>query len=129
MPWIQNDKEVFVKVNSLAAGEVEKLFSPLGYFTARLNGEDIRTKAALMAALAAALSFPPYFGRNWDALLDCLRSLPESIKAGGYALIVENSGALLADSPAELQDFREIAGIAAEFLMEKRGIPLKVIML
>ena len=129
MPWVQNDKEVFVRVTSLSAEEVEKLFSPLGYLTARLNGENIRTKAALLDALAAALKFPPYFGRNWDALLDCLRSLPESTKSGGYALIVENSGALLADSPAELQDFREIAGIAAEFLLEKYKTPIKVVML
>ena len=129
MPWVLDDKAVFVKVNSLSAGEIEKLFSPLGYFTARMNGSDIKTKQELMAALAAVFKFPPYFGRNWDALLDCLRSLPESMSAGGYALIVENSLSLLGDSPSDLQNFRDIAGMAAEFLLEKYKVPLKILML
>jgi hypothetical protein len=29
----------------------------------------------LLGALAEGLSFPPYFGRNWNALEDCLRDL------------------------------------------------------
>jgi RNAse (barnase) inhibitor barstar len=35
----------------------------------------IGTKQELLNALANALSFPEYFGHNWDALLDSLRDL------------------------------------------------------
>ncbi len=33
------------------------------------------SKGALLDALSVGLSFPDYFGRNWDALEECLRDL------------------------------------------------------
>jgi hypothetical protein len=124
-------KEVFLRPGNkdLEAEEIEKLFSPLGFFTARLDGAEIRNKAALFSALAAGLKFPSYFGHNWDALLDCLRSLPEFIKAGGYAVIIERSAVFLADSTADREEFREIVETAAGFLAEKYRLRLRVIML
>jgi RNAse (barnase) inhibitor barstar len=35
----------------------------------------ISTKSQLLDALQVALSFPDYFGRNWDALSDCICDL------------------------------------------------------
>jgi len=35
----------------------------------------IKTKGALLDELYRRLSFPDYFGFNWDALVDCLRDL------------------------------------------------------
>ncbi|MEM7205998.1 MAG: barstar family protein [Planctomycetota bacterium] len=35
----------------------------------------LRGKTELLAALAGALSFPEYFGDNWDALSDCMTDL------------------------------------------------------
>jgi RNAse (barnase) inhibitor barstar len=35
----------------------------------------IQSKRELLEALARAGRFPDYFGRNWDALSDCLRDL------------------------------------------------------
>jgi hypothetical protein len=35
----------------------------------------IDTKEELLSQLAERLRFPEYFGRNWDALGDCLRDL------------------------------------------------------
>ena len=40
-----------------------------------IDGTGIRTKADFYDAVAAALSFPDWFGRNLDALSDCLRDL------------------------------------------------------
>jgi hypothetical protein len=45
-------------------------------------------KDRLLADLAAALEFPAWFGRNWDALEDCLGDLSWS-DAAGHVLIVE----------------------------------------
>lgn len=40
-----------------------------------IDGSGIRSKGEFYAAVAAALSFPDWFGRNLDALHDCLRDL------------------------------------------------------
>jgi len=37
--------------------------------------ETLRSKSELFACLARGLSFPDYFGSNWDALVDCLSDL------------------------------------------------------
>lgn len=37
--------------------------------------ESVSSKQELFEALARSLSFPEYFGANWDALIDCLSDL------------------------------------------------------
>jgi hypothetical protein len=39
----------------------------------RLEGRELREPTSLFATFARDLSFPGYFGHNWDALVDCLR--------------------------------------------------------
>jgi len=123
--------EVFLEPDGeeLKAEEIEKLFSPLGFYTVRLDGAVVKGKKDLLSALAAGFKFPAYFGHNWDALLDCLRSLPAFIRARGYAVIIERSGLFLKDSPADMEDFRDIAETAAGFLLEKYKLPFKIVLL
>jgi RNAse (barnase) inhibitor barstar len=40
--------------------------------TVHLDGHRVDSKDDFMGAVAEALDFPPYFGRNWDALDECL---------------------------------------------------------
>jgi hypothetical protein len=130
MPGFFDREEVFLTPDGgLKAEDIERTCLPPGFFSARLDGAKIKTKRDLLTALAAGLKFPAYFGYNWDALLDCLRSLPEFMNAGGYAVIIEESGLMLEEAPAELEAFRETASSAAGFLMEKYKLRLKIVML
>jgi hypothetical protein len=47
-------------------------------------------KDALLERMARALAFPHWFGRNWDALEDCLTDLSWR-PADGYVLLFEDS--------------------------------------
>lgn len=44
-----------------------------------LNCAGLETKAQLHGALAEALSFPDWYGKNLDALYDCLTDLDEPV--------------------------------------------------
>lgn len=110
----------------LKAEGIAAMFPPPSCFTAFIDGEKARDKAGLLREAAVALRFPSYFGGNWDALLDCLRSLPEFNPAGGYALVILNSGSLLSASQADLADFRDVAETAGAFLREKLRIKFKI---
>jgi Barstar (barnase inhibitor) len=46
-----------------------------GWQTAPLDLEGVRDKAAFLDRCATALRLPEWFGRNWDALADCLNDL------------------------------------------------------
>jgi RNAse (barnase) inhibitor barstar len=59
-----------------------------------VDGRACRARATFFAEVARALDFPAYFGRNWDALWDCLRDL------GAVQVIVAHAEELLADEPA-----------------------------
>jgi RNAse (barnase) inhibitor barstar len=61
-----------------------------------VSGAASRTRDGLFTEWAAALSFPGYFGRNWDALVDCLRGLVEEHPR---TLVVTDAAELLADEP------------------------------
>lgn len=118
-----------LRAGGTAAEGMAKLFPPRSFFTAYVDGAKIADKAGLMDALASAFRFPAYFGKNWDALLDCLRSLPDEIPARGYVLAVRNSGSFLSSSPKDLEDFAGIAGEARSFLKDKFKAVFVVVLL
>ncbi|MGC9667883.1 barstar family protein [Planosporangium sp. 12N6] len=61
-----------------------------------VDGEACHSRAGLFAEWAARLSFPEYFGHNWDALSDCLADL---LDARPLTLVVDDAARLLADEP------------------------------
>lgn len=72
------------------------------------DGRACRTRAAFFNEVARVLDFPPYFGHNWDALVDCLRDVVP------VALIVAYAEELLiAEPPSDLTTLLEIMGRAA----------------
>jgi RNAse (barnase) inhibitor barstar len=43
-----------------------------------LDTHEVVDKTGFMDAVSLALELPDWFGRNWDALADCLRDVPPS---------------------------------------------------
>ena len=85
----------------------------------------------LFEALARQLGFPDWFGRNWDALEDCLTDLSWS-KARGHVLLFENANSLADGDRKALMDVLDEAAahwratqrsFFAVFLGDAAGLP------
>ena len=70
--------------------EVERDAKQAGLYVARMDIGHAHHKEELLEHLAEALRFPDHFGRNWDALRDCLVDL-SWLDAAGYVLVFEKS--------------------------------------
>lgn len=60
-------------------------------------------KDEILAQIARELSFPDWFGGNWDALEDCLGDLSWS-DAAGHVLVIEGAQVAAADDIGVLRD-------------------------
>jgi RNAse (barnase) inhibitor barstar len=54
----------------------------------RIDAEPVRTKSQFLGLIGRSLSFPSWYGRNWDALEDCLTDL-SWIEEAGLAIQIE----------------------------------------
>ncbi len=79
----------------------------------RLPGRQLTNKMAMIDAVADALAFPDYFGRNWDALEECLLDL--SWRPGSLVLLIDNAQVPEQRAPADWREFLEILHDAARF--------------
>ena len=61
---------------------------PAEFIIAVLDGTVAATRAGFFQEIAHVLSFPDYFGRNWDAVYDCLTDL-NWLPAAGYVLVLD----------------------------------------
>lgn len=91
---------------------------------ARIDLGGVAARDALLAAIAAALDFPEWFGGNWDALEDCLADLSWS-KAAGHVLLIEGAAGLPADERGILVDI--LGSVAASW--KERGRPFFAVFL
>ncbi|MBI1928444.1 barstar family protein [Candidatus Poribacteria bacterium] len=100
---------------------------PQGYKLFKLHGHAIESKEAFFHLAAKEMSFPDYFGNNWDALEECMRDVMEWIPARGYIVLFEDAHLFCQSAPNDFLTFIEIvAGIADEWAHE--GIPLFLIL-
>ncbi|HEV7651284.1 MAG TPA: barstar family protein [Actinophytocola sp.] len=75
-----------------------------------IDGTQIRSKDDFYTAVAAALSFPDWFGRNLDALADCLRDL--SWLPAGEHVLVWSAPAVFRD--ADPEGYRAVADVLTD---------------
>lgn len=92
-PWVVFGSQRAVEIE----GQVAAL-EAAGGRSYHLQARDFTDMVSTCDAFAAALGFPGYFGRNWDALVDCLDDLHVH-ETGGVGIVVVVHGAdVLLDS-------------------------------
>jgi RNAse (barnase) inhibitor barstar len=78
-----------------------------------LRGDRMRTQENLMNELSAALQFPSYFGKNWNAVDECLNDL-EWLLADKVVVVILDAAQLLQDAkPEAFSTFMELLGQSA----------------
>lgn len=80
-----------------------------------MHGDGLLDKLAVLDALAATLRFPDTFGRNLDALYDCLTDL-SWLPSGEHVLIWVGSGGLAAADPKSYLAIRSVLSDAQRAL-------------
>ena len=93
--------------------EIERDAKEAGLFVARMDIGHAHHKEELIQHLADALRFPAHFGRNWDALRDCLIDL-SWLEAPGYVLVFEKSKHFGAGHHHDFEDAMEVLESAAQ---------------
>ena len=73
-----------------------------------------RTKAQMLGLLGRTLEFPSWFGRNWDALEDCLTDL-SWIEQPGALIHIEGFGAYAKADPDGFAILLDIFKTSAEY--------------
>ncbi|RSS81807.1 barstar family protein [Streptomyces sp. WAC06614] len=94
-----------------------------GWTTVRLDLDGVRTKAELMDRCARALRLPDWFGRNWDALADCLVDLSWLEPAPGRLLAVTSWRGYARARPADWETFEDVLEEAVEFWRAQEAGP------
>lgn len=94
--------------------EVEAAAQENGFACWRVDCAAVRSKEELLRGIAEALSFPDWFGENWDALEDCLTDLSWG-EAPGYVLLLDNCGGFSRADPEAFETALEVFDGAAEY--------------
>lgn len=84
----------------------------------RLRGWKMRSTAALMSEIGAALQFFDDFGENWYALEECLCYLDEWLLAEAYVIVIERAEELLVDDDEALRALLTTLQTVGEFWSE-----------
>jgi hypothetical protein len=79
-------------------GSIRRELAAAGWTLHVLDGRFLGRREDLLDRLAAELSFPAWFGRNFDALADCLGDL-SWLSGVGHVLVWDHWGNLAAADP------------------------------
>src|SRR3954454_8166469 len=73
---------------------------PAEFAIAVLDGTDAATRSGFFQELARGLHFPDFFGRNWDAVYDCVTDC-NWLPAGAYVLDLDGFDQCATNEPEQ----------------------------
>ena len=85
-----NSKRAGVYRTAIDDDEITAAAKTVGLNVFKLNLSAARGKSDLLDRFAKALRFPAHFGKNWDALSDCLTDM-QWLDGKGWVVIVANA--------------------------------------
>src|SRR3954469_15044714 len=92
---------------------IEQAADAAGLKLSKINLTRIRGKAALLTHIARILEFPNWFGKNWDALHDCLSDLSRT-REQGCVILLGNGNEFAARYPQTFDTAMRVFESAAE---------------
>jgi len=90
----------------------------------RVELKGVRSKKALLEALASGLRLPKHFGHNWDALADCLMD-DAWAKAPAITVLLLDTGAASKRFGEDWETLHSVLDEAAQW-WDERGKPFHV---
>ena len=89
----------------------------LGCF--RIDIGHVHDKENFLELVSRAMRFPDWFGKNWDALADCLRDL-SWLQGGGWVVVLEKSKHFAAGHRREFDEAMDLFKEISEYWRQAR---------
>ena len=118
-----------VDASALDPSELDRLEDALrarGFYVRSLNTCGNEDRQTVLQLLATAFAFPGYFGRNWDAVIDCLSDLSWLLSTG-YCCVVPHSAMLRTCQPRVYADLVAAFEAASERFRDEQ-VALKLVL-
>ena len=103
---------------ALDAGEYARAAQAAGLKCFRIDLGRVRAKSDFLDRLSEAMHFPDWFGRNWDALADCLEDL-SWVEGAGYVVVMEQSRGFCESRGHEFAEAMELMAEVAQYWREQ----------
>jgi len=115
--------------SELSAADLQALQAQLalaGFYICEIDGQAASDEMALVIAIGQAFQFPGYFGRNWNAVDECITDL-SWLKANGYVCLLRSATTL---SKANQQGYPVLLDVfqTAADTWRQHGIPFKLML-
>ncbi len=110
--------------SELNADHIVAPLNKVGWRGFYIEGEIVTGKEAFLRMAGATMSFPAYYGQNWDAFEECVTDL-SWIPAKGYVLIYDNVWHFPRNDRPAWRQARAILADAVTF-WGKREVPFYV---
>lgn len=105
---------VYVLPDVVLLQDIEDASREQGYAYFHIQGGSIHNKEDFLMSIARVMSFPDYFGGNWDALEDCLTDLLW-VNAKGYVIAYDDVRAFAVQDADGLATVLDIFNASAQF--------------
>lgn len=88
---------IYGENESVQSRVMEISIEETGIWIVTLDGDRMQDLDSFYDAISSALNFPDYFGRNFNALSECLADLELELSVKGILILVRNASLLLAE--------------------------------